>query len=140
MSNIGYKVKKQRISLGLSQEELAKRLGYKSKTTINKIEAGVNDIPRKKIHDFAIALETTPDFFLECDSSYEDISAHSSRSESISHSINVDASTSEEKMILFYYRKLSKHGQAIAKERMKELTEIQKYVKKSNTDSPNLNH
>jgi transcriptional regulator with XRE-family HTH domain len=46
--------------LGLTQEELAKMMGYKSKSTINKIELGVNDIPQSKIVQFAKALGTTP--------------------------------------------------------------------------------
>lgn len=130
MSNIGKKVKKQRISLGLTQEELARKLGYKSKTTINKIEAGVNDVPRKKINDFAIALETTPDFFLECNSFCEHAAAQSSTTKNATHFLDIDIPSSEEEAILFYYRKLSKYGRSVAKERMKELTEIQKYVEK----------
>lgn len=35
---IGQRVKLRREELGLSQEELAKRIGYKSKTSINKID------------------------------------------------------------------------------------------------------
>lgn len=41
---IGDKIKERRESLELTQEELAKRIGYKSKSTINKIEMGINDI------------------------------------------------------------------------------------------------
>jgi transcriptional regulator with XRE-family HTH domain len=46
--------------LGLTQEELANRMGYKSKSTINKIELGINDIPQSKIVQFAEVLGTTP--------------------------------------------------------------------------------
>lgn len=56
---IGDQIKRRREELGLTQEELAKRLGYKSKSTINKIELGINDIPQKKIVAFADALETS---------------------------------------------------------------------------------
>jgi len=34
---------------GLSQEEFAKKLGYSSKSTINKIEKGINDISYEKL-------------------------------------------------------------------------------------------
>ena len=44
----------------MTQEELANKLGYKSKSTINKIELGINDIPQSKIVQFANALDTTP--------------------------------------------------------------------------------
>jgi transcriptional regulator with XRE-family HTH domain len=46
--------------LGLTQEDLAKMMGYKSKSTINKIELGINDIPQSKIVQFAEVLGTTP--------------------------------------------------------------------------------
>jgi transcriptional regulator with XRE-family HTH domain len=35
-------------------------MGYKSKSTINKIELGINDIPQNKIAKFAEVLGTTP--------------------------------------------------------------------------------
>lgn len=46
--------------LGWTQEELATKMGYKSKSTINKIELGINDIPQSKIVRFAEVLGTTP--------------------------------------------------------------------------------
>ena len=60
MSEIGTNIMLRRKELRLTQEELASRLGYKSKSTINKIELGVNDIPQSKVVKFAEALETTP--------------------------------------------------------------------------------
>ena len=60
MSQIGENIRRRRIELGMTQEELAKRMGYTSKTTINKIEQGVNDIPQNKILKFANCLDTSP--------------------------------------------------------------------------------
>ena len=60
MSIIGDNITKCRKQMGLTQEELANRLGYKSKSTINKIELGVNDIPQSKVVKFAEVLGTTP--------------------------------------------------------------------------------
>jgi transcriptional regulator with XRE-family HTH domain len=60
MSTVGDNILNRRKELGLTQEELAKRMGYKSKSTINKIEMGINDIPQGKIVKFAEALFTTP--------------------------------------------------------------------------------
>lgn len=59
MAEIGKRIKLKREALGLTQEDLAKKLGYKSKTTIAKIESGTNDIVQSKVKDFAVALETT---------------------------------------------------------------------------------
>ena len=53
MANIGKRICARRKELGMTQEELAKRMGYKSKSTINKIENGTNDIPQSKVVKFA---------------------------------------------------------------------------------------
>ena len=60
MSTVGDNICFMRKKLGWTQEELAKKMGYKSKSTINKIELGINDIPQSKIVQFAEVLCTTP--------------------------------------------------------------------------------
>lgn len=65
---IGKKVKERREALGLTQEELAKKLGYKSKSTINKIELDINDVSQTKLLRLAAALEVEPGYFLEIES------------------------------------------------------------------------
>ncbi len=54
---VGNRIKQLRIQRELSQEELAKRCGYTSRSTINKIELGINDIPQSKIKVIAQALD-----------------------------------------------------------------------------------
>lgn len=61
---IGNRIKKRREDLGMTQEDLAAKLGYKSRSTINKIEKGVTDVSQSKIFGFANALKTTPDYLL----------------------------------------------------------------------------
>ena len=61
MLEIYKRIRARREELGISQEELAKRMGYKSRSSINKIEKGENDIPQSKIVSFAQALRTTPE-------------------------------------------------------------------------------
>ena len=58
--SLGHNIRMFRERLGLSQEELAKRLGYKDRSTIAKIENNVNDITQSKIMAIAEALQTTP--------------------------------------------------------------------------------
>ena len=53
-------IRARRVALNMTQQELAKKLGYKSTSTIAKIESGENDIPQAKIAAFAAALDTTP--------------------------------------------------------------------------------
>ena len=60
MSTVGENIMLMRKRLGWTQEELATKMGYKSKSTINKIELGINDIPQSKIVKFADVLGTTP--------------------------------------------------------------------------------
>lgn len=60
MSEIGRNIRKLREQRGISQEELAIKIGYKSKASINKIELGLNDIPQNKIQLLADVLYTTP--------------------------------------------------------------------------------
>jgi len=63
--NIGDRIKKRREELGLSQEELALRMGYKSRSAITKIEKGQRDINQSKIIEYAKALETTPAYLMD---------------------------------------------------------------------------
>ena len=59
MNELGKKIKQRREELGLSQDELARMLGYKHKSSINKIELGAADVPRAKVPAFAKALGMT---------------------------------------------------------------------------------
>lgn len=63
-SELACRVRSRREALGLSQEELAIRVGYKDRSTIAKIESGVNDITQKKLLQFAEALQTTPAYLI----------------------------------------------------------------------------
>ena len=58
------RIKTRREELNISQDELAQRLGYKSRSSINKIEKGLNDIPQAKIPDFAKALNTSTEYLM----------------------------------------------------------------------------
>ena len=65
----GERVRERRQQLGMSQEELAKRLGYTSRSTINKIENGTNDVVQTKVIDFANALDTSIAYLMAWDKS-----------------------------------------------------------------------
>ena len=57
--SLGQNIRLYREKLGMTQEELAKKLGYKDRSTIAKIENDVNDITQSKIVAIAEALQTT---------------------------------------------------------------------------------
>lgn len=57
---VGEAIAKYREEKGLSQEELAHLLGYKSRSTIQKIESGQREVPRKMIAQLSIILNANP--------------------------------------------------------------------------------
>lgn len=67
MSTIGNRIRNRREELGLSQDELGKRLGYKSRSSINKIELDQRNLTQSKIKAIADALETAPSYIMGWD-------------------------------------------------------------------------
>lgn len=53
-------IKERRRILGLTQTDLAKKLGYADKSMIAKIESGKIDLPQSKIIEFSNALGVSP--------------------------------------------------------------------------------
>ena len=53
MSELSTRLHLRRKELGLSQEELAQRMGYRSKSSITKLEKGINDLPQSKVEELA---------------------------------------------------------------------------------------
>lgn len=67
---IGQRIKQVREALGMTQAELARRMGYSARSTINRIENGSQAFPMKKLDKFAQVLDVTPAFlagFTEAD-------------------------------------------------------------------------
>ena len=64
MSKIGDRIKQRRIELGLSQDELATMLGYKSRSSINKIERDGQNLPQPKIMQIARAINVKPSYIM----------------------------------------------------------------------------
>ncbi len=67
IKSIGERIKARREELNLSQEDLAKRIGYQSRSSINKIELGYQNLQQSKIKEIAEALETTPSYIMGWD-------------------------------------------------------------------------
>lgn len=61
---IGAKIKSRREEMQMTQEQLAAHVGYKHKSSIQKIEVGERDIPRKSLALFAKALQVPVEWFL----------------------------------------------------------------------------
>jgi len=60
---IGERIKDRRIELDLTQDELAQKAGYRSRTSINKIE-NTRELPLRKIEPIARALECSPAYIM----------------------------------------------------------------------------
>lgn len=61
---INERIKLCRENMNMSQEELAQKMGYKSKSTISKIESGLRDVKQSKVIEFAKVLNTTTSYLM----------------------------------------------------------------------------
>ena len=66
--NIGQIIKNRREELGMTQDELAIKVGYKSRSSINKIEIDGRGFPQSKLKLFAKALDISPYALIDSDS------------------------------------------------------------------------
>ena len=61
------RIKFLREKAGMSQQELAEKVGFKTASAVNKIELGLRDINQSRVKAFAAALNTSPAYLLGCD-------------------------------------------------------------------------
>ena len=74
---VGERIKERRIALNMTQDELAQKTGYKSRSSINKLESA-RTLPSKKIMKMAEALECRPGYLMgwtddPADTEYKDL-------------------------------------------------------------------
>lgn len=62
--DIGERIRRRREELDMTQDELARAAGYKSRSSINKIEVDGRGLPQNKIIDIARALKVTPSYLM----------------------------------------------------------------------------
>lgn len=72
MKTMYERIRDLRIERNMSQDDLAKAMGYKDRSMITKIEAGKVDISQKKIVAFAKALGTTHRYLMDGDAAEEE--------------------------------------------------------------------
>lgn len=61
---MGKRIKTAREKAGYSQDDLARKLGYKNRSSIARIENGLSEIGVSKIKEFADILNVTPTYIL----------------------------------------------------------------------------
>lgn len=63
-TGLGLRIKARRKEIGMTQAELAKKLGYKTKSSITKIEQGVSDITQTQVRQFAEVLDCSVSYLM----------------------------------------------------------------------------
>ena len=61
---IGERIKQRRLELGLTQTELANRLGNKSRVSVCTVEKDKEDLTIERIKKYAKALEVSPTYLM----------------------------------------------------------------------------
>lgn len=98
---IGQNIKRMRELKGWSQEQLARMMGYKSKSTINKIEKNVNDVNQTTLDKFARVFKCdTTDLLVESFATPEEFELAWHRSGGGRHLLQL--SNTEHEMVLAY--------------------------------------
>ena len=116
--SFGKLIRKYRKDSGLTQGELAKKLGYADHTAISHIELGKRDIPRSAVTEFAEILKIDPSILLDA---LDQDQGQKSSSQSLSE---------DEQKIIDNYRKLSKEGQTKMIEQIETAVKIDEFRKK----------
>lgn len=108
---MGKRIEFRRKQLGLNQDELAHKLGYKHKTSISKIEKGINEVSQSMIPEIAKALDTTIGYIMgweQQDSSIYYLS-------------------DTEREIINLYRKMNADGKTKVEDYIKDIAENSRY-------------
>lgn len=66
MKTVGDRIREKREELGMTQEELSKKLGYKSRSSVNKME-NARELPLKKVTMMADVLGCSPSYLMGWD-------------------------------------------------------------------------
>ena len=83
MTDIGTNIANARKKAGMTQEDLALKVGYKTRSSINKIEMGKRDPPQRKIAEIAHALGVSPASLLESPNAEQQEDPASSKAEAL---------------------------------------------------------
>lgn len=127
---IGARIKLKRKQQHMTQAALAEKLGYTSRTSIAKIEAGEVDLPQSKVKQFAAALNVSPAYLMGWEDEHV---LNFDVSEIVRHiDFREYASLSEsEKSLVSGFRKLNPLGQARIMQLLDDLMENPRMTEKN---------
>ena len=126
MMTIGQRIRKRREELKMSQEELAHKIGYKSRSSINKIELDIQRLAQNKIKLIADALNTTANYILGIDDETE-------RNEQILCDLFLLCYGKESYNIVKDFLKLDLNDRAVVSAMIQSLLSTDKYNLKQDT-------
>ncbi len=112
-------IKEYRKEAKMSQEELAKKVGYTDRSSIAKIENGDVDLPQSKIIAIAKALGVSASTLMGWEDSPAGTAATAASSDSSVSSID-----RRKNQINTYYDRMSDEGKQLLLERSKELLKL----------------
>ena len=114
---VGERIKQKRLELGLTQDELAKKAGYKSRSSINKIECS-RDLPLSKVKKVASLLECSPAYLMGWEDENNAVEIEMADTDAIL--------ISQEKRLKEYFIKLSKLSEEDRNDIMKMIDRLGK--------------
>lgn len=101
MMTIYDRIKEKRLELGLTQQDLADKVGYTGKSMVAKVEKGQVDLPTTMVQKFANALETTPSYLMGWDDEldYYSLSKEDEKFLNLIHSLNLSEEQKQQVMV-----------------------------------------
>lgn len=122
MKTVGDRIKERREQINMTQDELASKLGYKSRSSINKIEKESRGIPLDKIQDIAVILRTSPAYLMGWEEHKDQVSLESNIYDSITKTFGEDTS-----LLVNRYQQLNDDGRKKVDDYIDDLLEMPKY-------------
>lgn len=132
--SIGQRIKSRREELGMSQEDLAHKIGYKSKSSINKIELDIQQLRQSKIKQIADALETTTDYIMGWSEKKND---EPKEKHDITDLIKNQYGSDVYELVQLY-SKLNETGKNKIMEELSDMVQLQKYTEPVKRDAQKM--
>lgn len=82
-------IRKRRLALNMSQQELAEAVGYSNKSMVSHVENGKIDLPVTMIKKFAEALNTTPSDLMGWEDFVDDVQKGNVDIDDLQHAIDM---------------------------------------------------
>jgi transcriptional regulator with XRE-family HTH domain len=124
---VGAFVRARRDELGLSQGDIIRVLGYKSRNAVSNIEVGIEGLPAKRAYAWADVLEVPRDAF------FRFVTGETERmevSKAAARPVGTERLTAAERALLETYRKLPPKYQRRLREQAEEFETLARAVKR----------